>query len=321
MTYPRWKSGLCLAVLTSMMWGSLPLALKVALTEMDPLTVAFYRFLLAFIFSWLCLAVAGQTGRFRAGVKTLPTRHKLFLGLAALGLTSNYVTFVWGVEYASPANSQIFVQLAPLLFGASAVVLFKEKMGRLRWGGVGLLLAGLVVFYQDQSEQLASTRPHYGLGCLLLMVAALCWVVYAIFQKRLNSELSPFSIMTAIYFMASLALLPLARPSAILDLSSIGLLALLYCGLNTLIAYGAFAEAINRWEASRVSSVLPLTPVFTILMMPLGASWLPQYLSPEKISSLGGLGVCLVVCGSLLAALGRVAQSGPSRPRPESAAV
>ena len=38
-----------------------------------------------------------------------------------------------------------------------------------------------------------------------------------------------------------------------------------FCGLNTLVGYGALAEAMARWQAAQVSALITLTPLFTLL--------------------------------------------------------
>ncbi len=80
---------------------------------------------------------------------------------------------------------------------------------------------------------------------------------------------------------------------------------LLLCSLNTLVAYGAFAEALEHWEASRVSAVLALTPILT-----LGSVWAVSFLMPtliaaERLTVLGVVGAVLVVSGSISIALGK----------------
>jgi drug/metabolite transporter (DMT)-like permease len=80
---------------------------------------------------------------------------------------------------------------------------------------------------------------------------------------------------------------------------------LLFCGLNTLIAYGAFAEALEHWEASRVSAVLALTPIVTLISVWAVSLLVPTLIAPEHLTILGVLGAVLVVAGSSAIALGK----------------
>ena len=40
----NWKLGFLLAMTTALMWGLLPIAMKVLLKSMDPFTLTWYRF-------------------------------------------------------------------------------------------------------------------------------------------------------------------------------------------------------------------------------------------------------------------------------------
>jgi drug/metabolite transporter (DMT)-like permease len=76
-----------------------------------------------------------------------------------------------------------------------------------------------------------------------------------------------------------------------------------YCALNTIGAYGAFAEALAHWEASRVSAILAATPLLSIAAVAaVHAAW-PHLLAPEQISTLGYVGAVLVVAGSVAVSL------------------
>lgn len=298
----RWRSGLLLALTTSILWGSVPLAVKISLTEVDSYTLAFTRFFLAFLLSWSWLVQSGQAGEFSRVLRRLSGRSRVTLVLASLALTGNCLGFLAGVRLAGPACSQIFVQIAPLLFGLASVLVFRERLSKSQILGVLLLGTGLLCIYRVRTSDSSLPTQHFTVGCLILLLAALSWACYALLQKLLAPALEPKFTMTAIYLVAAVSLGPLAEPSALFEVSGTALSAIFYCGLNTVLAYAAFTESTRRWASSRVGAVLPLTPVFTLLMLPLGVKIWPQYLSLESVPVLG---VSLVVLGSLLAALGR----------------
>ena len=98
-------------------------------------------------------------------------------------------------------------------------------------------------------------------------------------------------------------LTPWAHPLEALDLSPLQGWLLLACCLNTLVAYGAFAEALAHWEASRVSATLAITPLVTFASVALAASLWPEFVLPEDLNGLAYVGALLVVSGSALTAL------------------
>jgi drug/metabolite transporter (DMT)-like permease len=78
---------------------------------------------------------------------------------------------------------------------------------------------------------------------------------------------------------------------------------LLFCGLNTIIAYGSFGLAMSHWESSRVSAILPLAPLLTLLFAYALNRWTAASIPTEPMDWLGMLGALLVVGGSAVAAL------------------
>ncbi|PKL96527.1 MAG: hypothetical protein CVV17_13360 [Gammaproteobacteria bacterium HGW-Gammaproteobacteria-7] len=144
---------------------------------------------------------------------------------------------------------------------------------------------------------------RYVLGSLIVVLAAVVWAVYALLQKQLLLRLSSWLILLVIYALASVLLFPFAQPAALLRLDPLHGVLLLYCALNTLGAYGCFAEALAHWEASRVSTILAVTPLLSIAAVSaVHAAW-PLLIRPEHVSWLGFAGAATVVIGSALAAL------------------
>ena len=70
------------------------------------------------------------------------------------------------------------------------------------------------------------------------------------------------------------------------------------------MAYGAFAEALDHWEASRVSAVLAITPMLTLAWMAV-LDPLSAHIIPEPLNALSLAGAALVVAGSMLMSLAR----------------
>ncbi len=56
----RWRLGLSLALITSLLWGVMPIALKILLEGMDVYTISWYRFALSAVVVGVMLAATGQ---------------------------------------------------------------------------------------------------------------------------------------------------------------------------------------------------------------------------------------------------------------------
>ena len=88
-------------------------------------------------------------------------------------------------------------------------------------------------------------------------------------------------------------------------LDDLGLAMLLFASLNTIIAYGSFGLAMTHWEASRVSAVITLAPLLTLLFVVSINAVQAGFIAAEPMDWMNWLGATLVVGGSILAALGR----------------
>jgi len=302
----QWRLGLTLTVITALCWATLPIALKIALAVLDPITLTWFRFVVAAMFTatWL-----GLRGKLRGRYTGLGGRGWLMLLVAALMLVGNYVFYLLGVQYTTPANAQLLIQLAPLLMALGGIWVFGERFRAAQWLGLALLALGMALFFADQLVA-AARGPGYVLGSGLVIVGAIVWAVYALLQKQLLMKLGSMQILLLIYVVSSVVLLPFAHPMALLQLDALHWTVLAYCAINTIGAYGAFAEALAHWEASRVSAVIATTPLLCILAVTAVHGWWPQALAAETITTLGWVGATLVVVGSAaVSLLGRTARA------------
>lgn len=296
----RWVYGLCLALLTAFLWGILPVKLKQVLQVMDPVTVTWFRLLVsgAMLFIWL------------ASVKRLPSfkvlgvKGKVLVLLAVLGLVGNYVLYLLGLRIISPGTTQLLIQIGPMLMLFGSIFLFKERFSLGQAVGLLVLMTGFVLFFNERLVELFTSLSDYTVGVLIAFLAAVSWAFYGLSQKQLLTVWNSLQVMMVIYLFCALLITPWAHPMEALQLSPVQGWLLLACCLNTLVAYGAFAEALAHWEASRVSATLALTPLVTLAAVAFAAWLWPDHVQAEEINPLGYGGAVLVVLGSALTALG-----------------
>jgi len=305
-TSGRWAYGLFLALLTAVLWGILPVKLKQVLTVMDPVTVTWYRLLVSggLLFAWLAAS------RRLPSFAPLGRRGKALVALCIFGLLGNYVLYLVGLNLVSGGTAQLVVQIGPVLLLVGSVLVFKERFSPLQGFGLALLLAGFGLFFNQRLEELLTSLGAYTTGVLVILLASTVWVFYALGQKQLLTVWSSMQVMMVIYLFCALLLTPWAHPLEVLQLSAVQGWLLLACCLNTLVAYGAFAEALAHWEASRVSATLAITPLVTFVAVALAAWQWPDFVSAEQINGLGYLGALVVVSGSALTALGPSLSAG-----------
>jgi drug/metabolite transporter (DMT)-like permease len=296
----RWVYGLSLSLLTALLWGILPIKLKQVLQVMDPITVTWFRLLVSggLLLAWL------------AASKRLPSFKPLgrkgwgLVALATFGLVGNYVLYLVGLKLLSPGTAQLVVQMGPVLLLVASVFLFKERFSLGQGVGLVILLLGFGLFFNQRLEELLTSLSVYTTGVLTILLATTIWVFYALSQKQLLTVWNSMQVMMVIYLCCAVLLTPWVHPLQALQLTPLQGWLLLACCLNTLVAYGAFAEALAHWEASRVSATLAITPLVTFVAVALAAWFWPDYVHAEQINTLGYVGAMVVVLGSALTALG-----------------
>lgn len=296
----NWRLGLGFSLVTAIMWAGLPIALKVVLGEMDSITVTWYRFSLSAL-----IALFWYGRRSVEAIRRLCSQPLWpFTGLAVVGLLSNYIFYLVGLDHTTAEAAQILIQLAPLMLLVGSVLIFKEPFSALQWLGVVTFTIGLVLFFHHRLRTLASVEESYLLGMAALLLAAATWAAYGLAQKQLLKHVSSNDLLLLIFIAGSLCFLPASSPNQIQQLDGLEFLMLVFVALNTIIAYGCLGKAMTVWDSSRVSATITLTPLLTLFLVFLSNSLYPGFVQTEPLDWLNWAGAVMVVGGSTLAALG-----------------
>lgn len=299
--------GILLALTTSTLWGALPLAVKQVLVVIDPLTIVWARFLVAAIWMWLWRGNGGH----RPTLLHFSWRYIVLFSVAVLGLGCNFVLFNSSLYYLSAPASQIVGQAGPVSLMLLCVFFLGEPLSRFQMAGIAVLLLGMPVFF---NQHLASfTQPGGDLlpGLALGLSAAFMWASYGVIQKFLLRTVTPKQMLRILYTSCAVVLFPFATPSSLLQLEGVQIPAMLFCAANTIVAYGAFTEALSRCDASKVSGILTLSPLFALLFSEIAWMIDPATFPTERLNLLGFVGAFVVVVGALMT-IGRKKRPKPS---------
>lgn len=292
-------AGFFFSLIAAALWGVIPIAIKELLAGMDASTIVWFRFFVSggILLIWLALS------------KKLPSKvnfskqNILFLLLATLGLSCNYFFFSYSLYFVNGETSEAVIQLSTLFLILGGVIIYKEAFIPIQKIGACLIVLGLLLFFNDRLKEFMSFSNRETIGVLMLVIAAFTWTIYALLQKQLLTSFSSVQILLIIYLLSVLILLPFVSPISVFQLSAFQLFLLLFCCLNTLVAYGCFAEALNCWNASKVSAVLALAPLFTIAALKILVVFYPSYQFTDRLGLLSIVGAFLLVIGSILTAL------------------
>lgn len=295
------KMGFLLAMLAAIMWGVVPIAMKYAFQVVDPYTLVWYRFIISALGLTIWLTYKKQFPKFSI-FKKRP--RFILLMVAGFGLLGNFILFASGVKYLSATTSQVVAQLGIVIFMISSSIVFKERLRATQIIGIITLIVGLLLFFNKSIIELFANMSEYGLGVLLTSMAAASWASYALAQKALLKKLRAEQLLWLIYVMCAILMLPIASPMKILAGNGWQIFAVIFCGLNTIIGYGALVAAMERWQAAQVSAITTLTPLFSLLFADLFALIWPESFVMQYLNILGYIGAFTVVFGAMFATIG-----------------
>lgn len=288
--------GVFYSVVAAVMWGILAIALKVALKDLSSETIVWARFSIAFILLFAYLLFK------QPSILKIFLRPPKALIIATLTLGFNYYGFMKGIEYTTPGNAQVFIQLGPVIFAIAGIYIFKEKINWKHITGFSIALIGMGLFYWEQLSAMLNQKA-YSLGILWVVAAAASWSVYAVYQKDLSQRYSVNQLNIFIYGLCTLLFAPLPEYGTVVQLSFGGWMLLLFLGLNTLIAYGAIALAFRYLDSSKVSVIITTNPVLTFILMYIMEKMNLSWLAAEHFSVASIVGATLALGGAVFVIL------------------
>lgn len=291
--------GLLYAGFTAILWGFLAIALKIALYKLNPVTVVWFRFCIAFIVLLILLLLFDK--KLVKSVKALP--RLVFLAGLLLGL--NYLGFISGIQKTTPGIAQVFIQIGPVSLAIVGILFFKEKIGWRHFVGFILLLSGFALFYTQQDTGSGESAANLRLGVLYVSLGGLSWAGFSTLQKIMLVKHNPNHLNLVIFGFCVLIFLPFVEFSKLSGLSFNDWLLLIFLGLNTLMAYGSLALALKYTEANKISMIITLNPILTFVLMAILEILAVSWIDYENFSYLSIFGAILALCGVSIVVLRR----------------
>jgi drug/metabolite transporter (DMT)-like permease len=297
-----------LLAIVAAIWGSSYLFIKVAVDEVEPTAMMFFRLVLAS--AVLVPVLAWHVGG-RAAVTEMRGLGWKAWAVGFLNAAFPFTLIAWGEKYvdsgvAAIANASvpIFVVILAFWFNPS------ERVRGVRLAGILVGLAGVAV--------LTGLHPDGGwwaiAGTLAIVVASLSYAAANHFVQHNFSQTMPILVTTASSVMGAVILLPFAAfqlPEEMPSWKAIGSIVVLGV-LGTAFGLLLFYRLLTSYGAARASLVTYLLPpvalVYGVLIL------------DEEITLNAALGLVLILAG---VALGSGAARGLRRrgrePEPASA--
>jgi drug/metabolite transporter (DMT)-like permease len=243
-------------LIAAALWGLTPVATKGALEGFSPQFLSFVRLAAA------ALVFRGFGGR----------EARLFVGdrwiwLAGAGLGADFLLYNYGVQLTAANVAGLVINIELLTTIAFAAWILGERLNLRRAVGGAITVAGVLIVALDGLSLSDVKRNDRLLGNALVMLAGICWSLFAVAQRRTPVKGGLLQRLTPIFSIAAIITAPAMLQSSAwtthLGVRPIVMFIVLAV-LGTGIVYWVYARAQQLADVSLLSIVLCTIPVFTV---------------------------------------------------------
>ena len=268
----------------SAIWGSSFMFMHWGAADFGAFPTAGLRVTFAAVLLLGLLAMRGELGTLRTCWKRV-----MLAGLLNSGIP--FALYSYAVLSLSTGVAAILNATAPLFGAVVAWLWLGERLGRVRWAGLAIGFAGVVLLAAPRADFHAGGTGPAVLACL---AACLCYGTAACFARRFLAGIAPLATAAGSQAGAALGLFlpmllywPAAMPGA-RAWASLGALSV-FC---TAVAYVLYFRLIERTGPSRALAVTFIAPVFAVGY---GALFLGEAVNVRMLAC-----AAVIVAGTLL---------------------
>jgi drug/metabolite transporter (DMT)-like permease len=252
-----------LMVLTTAFWGASFVAGKIALPEFPPMTLTFFRFLIATAIIFPYMWIKDET--------KVPKRKDvpLLFGLGFLGVSGFFALMFNSLLYTSAANSAIINALNPLTSSVIATFLTDERLDSKKLGLIFLALFGVLLTVTGGDIDVLFSLG-FNKGDMIMVGAMLCFAIYGVYSRRATSRYSPLLVTGYIFLFALIQITPFMLMEGVLgDVLSYSLEAwaavVFMAVFSSVLGYLIQQVTIKKIGVNKSSIFINFVPIFTIL--------------------------------------------------------
>lgn len=268
-----------------------PIAAKVAVKAISPLSLAFLRFGVVAVL--LLIVFYFKKADFRIDKKD----YRLFLFLGFLVIPVNQFCFLEGVKLSAASHSGIMYACTPIIIYLLSVRLKNEIFSIRKLIFMSLTIAGITVIFFENI--IAAEKSGFGIltGDILLFFAVASWSVYLAYSNSMVSKYGALKTQTISFLIGIIMYIPVF----LFDMKNLsfsgvdGYVILSYLHLTLLVAFGSYflySYSTKIIKTSTLTTLTNMSPVITILF-----SWL---LLNEKLSYFFIIGAAITLAGVFL---------------------
>lgn len=247
-------------MLSVLFWGYSFISTKIVLTMLPPVSIAFFRQIIASVtlIVWLVCT--------KSFSKISPKHFIIIVVSGFFGIVMYFIFENIGLQYTTASNASMIVSSVPIFTLITEVLFFKLKIKLKMVLCVILSIIGVYLLVTVNGKLDFSSSMF--LGNILALAAMISWVIYTIFNKKLCDNYSS----VVITFYQAVSSIFLFIPFVIPEMHSwkritlVPLLNLIYLGVFcSAFAYFFYIYAAKRLGATVSAAFLNLIPIVSVI--------------------------------------------------------
>ncbi len=253
--------GIISLIFAMLIWASSFIALKLAMQDLEPYTVIFFRMIIAS----LCFIYF-----IKSFLKYEFSRRdiKYILLLAFFEPCLYFIFEAKAIQLTTASQVGMITSLMPVITAMAAGYFLKEIITKQLLFGSFIAIAGVVWLSLQSTTSVSAPNPM--LGNFFEFLAMVCGAGYTIVARYLANRYSALFITAIQVFIGTIFFFPFFLYefyTTDFNFSMTSILCVLYLGIVvTLAGYGLYNYALTKIEASKAAVFVYLIPVFTLIL-------------------------------------------------------
>ena len=290
---------IALLILVNTMWAAQYSADKTASSQMGPVTVSTWTFLLAALI--LLPFLIRERSKRGASAKHVWTGRDWtgFSVIGVFGLIPASAFLAWGTDRSTASNAALIYLTVPIVTALLASLILGERMTKMRWLSLAISLIGVLLLSGSDLRQQSLSHSRFLMGNALVLIACASSSFYNVYSKELLGRFTELEVLVYGYTLALIISIPLllwVEPVRWADVRaytpatwlSVGVLSGFSWGLAMLL----WMFVLKRIDVSQASVSIYLLPFLGVLISALTLH--------EKITAPMLVGGAITLAGAVL---------------------
>lgn len=255
-----------LLTLAALFWAGSAVVARHIAGEVPPMALNFWRWFFAFF-----IALTWTWTELRRHRALILERWKYLTFIAITSAIGFGALHFVAMHYTTAINGSLFQGMMAICILVSAWIILGDRIGLREAAGVVLGFSGLA-FIVTRGDIGVILGLSFNIGDIILLVATMSYSVYAVFLRRAPKELSASALMTAMFGIAAVCMLPLwlveiyafDRPLPLTVTSAWSIAYMTIC--PSVLAQIFWASAVARVGPGKAGYFIYLSPVFGVVL-------------------------------------------------------